>query len=98
MLGINEYVKLILRKKKWTKVKFAEELNKVEAKLGDKRTAPQNVWNRLSGEDNLSPKTLAKYEVALGLPFGTLLDLTPNMPISKKAKKELENYIEKARE
>ena len=43
MINVTDYIKLILQKKKWTNVKLCQELNKIEEKLGDSRTSPQNI-------------------------------------------------------
>lgn len=98
MLSINDYICIVLKKKKWTNTKFVAEINAVERKLGDKRTRPQNISRLFTNEYNISPKTLVKYELALGLPFGTLLNMSPNGPVGKQAKKELQDLIEKVRD
>lgn len=98
MLSLNDYVSIVLKKKKWTNRKFCEEINKIEKRLGDTRTREQNISRLFTNEYNISPKTLVKYELALQLPFGTLLNMSPNGPVSKQAKKELQDLIEKVRD
>ena len=97
MLNINEYIKLILKKKKWTNVKLCEELNKVEIQLGDVRTSPQNITNYLNGYWNFRPKILAKYEKALGLKQGTLVNMVKE-PLTKESQKELKEIMRKINE
>ena len=97
MINVNDYIKLLLKKKKWSNKQLCEELNKIEAKLGDSRTTPQNITNYLNGQHNIRPKWLAKVEVALNLPQNTLISMV-NAPATKEAKKELNELIKKARE
>lgn len=97
MLSVSDYIKLILQKKKWTNVRLCQELNKIEEKLGDSRTSPQNITNYFKGEWAFRPKILVKYEVALGLPLGTLINMVEK-PKSKEGQKELNEIIKKVRE
>ncbi len=97
MLSVNDYIRLLLKKKKWTNKKLCEELNKIEEKLGDKRTTPQNITNYLNGEWAFRPKVLVKYEKALDLPFGTLVNMVKE-PLTKEGKKELKEIIKKVRD
>lgn len=96
MIKVSEYIELILKKKKWSKSHLCKEMNKIEAKLGENRTSPQNITNYLNGYHEIRPKWLVKVEFALQLPFGTLVNLVPP-PISKEAKKELSEFIKKVR-
>lgn len=96
MLTVNDYIKLVLKKKKWTNVRFCQELNKIEEKLGESRTTPQNISNYMHGQWSYRPKVLVKYEVALDLPFGTLINMVKE-PLSPEGKKELKEFIKKVR-
>lgn len=96
MISVSDYIKLLLKKKKWTNVKLCQEINKIEKKLGDSRTSAQNITNYLNGYWEFRPKVLAKYEVALGLEFGTLINMVAP-PSSRESKKELKELIEKIR-
>lgn len=96
-MTVKDYIKLILKKKNWTNTKFCEELNKVNQRIKDKTTHVQNITNMFNEDRNLSPKTLVKMEVALELPFGTLLNIS-KQPLGKDAKRELKSMIEKVRE
>lgn len=97
MLSVNDYIKLILKKKKWTNVRLCQELNKIEEKLGDSRTTKQNITNYLNGYWDFRPKVLAKYEIALNLQQGTLINMVAP-PATKEAQKELKEIIKKVRE
>ena len=97
MLTVNDYIKLILKKKKWTNTKLCHEINKIEVQLGDKKTTPQNITNYLNGYWTFGPKLLVKYEKALGLVEGTLIKMVPK-PSTKAGKQELKDLIEKVRE
>lgn len=97
MLSVNEYIKLILKKKKWTNIKLCEELNKIESQLGDIRTSPQNITNYLNGYWSFRPKVLAKYEKALGVKQGTLINMVKE-PLTKESQKELKEIIRKINE
>lgn len=97
MLNVNDYIKLLLKKKNWTNKKLCEEINKIESKLGDSRTTKQNITNYLNGNHDMRPKWLAKVEVALSLPKGTLINMVAP-PLSKEAQKELKETIKKVRE
>lgn len=97
MLSVNEYIKLILKKKKWTNVRLCKELNKIESQLGDVRTSPQNITNYLNGYCSFRPKVLVKYEKALGLKQGTLVNMVKE-PLTKESQKELKAIIKKIEE
>ena len=45
MITVSDYIKLLLKKKKWTNVRLCEEINKIEKKIGDSRTTKQNITN-----------------------------------------------------
>lgn len=97
MINVSDYIKLILKKKKWTNVKLCEELNKIEEQLGDSRTTPQNISNYFNGLWAFRPKVLVKYEKALGLPVNTLVSMVAP-PISKEGQKELKELMKKVGE
>lgn len=94
MLNVNDYVKLILQKKKWNNTEFCNRLNELETKLGDKKTHPQNMSAYLNGIWPLRPKLLVKWEYVLGLKENTLVSMVSE-PLSKEGKKELKETIEK---
>ena len=95
MMTISDYIKLILKKKDWTNAKFADEINKVNARIGEKKIFPQNITNMLNDDRNVSIKTLVKFEVALGLKQGSLTRLAPNQPMGKEAKRVFDEIKEK---
>lgn len=97
MISVNDYIKLILKKKKWTNVRLCQELNKIESKLGDSKTTPQNITNYLNGYHDIRPKWLTKVEKALDLEQGVLISMVA-LPSSKEAQKELKEIIKKIRE
>ena len=97
MLNVTDYIKLILKKKKWTNVRLCQELNKIEEQLGESRTTPQNISNYLHGQWSFRPKILVKYEKALGLPLNTLVNMVVP-PSSKEGQKELKEMIKKVGE
>jgi transcriptional regulator with XRE-family HTH domain len=94
MIDVSTYIKLVLEKKKWTRTKLCEEINKIEARLGEKRTTNQNITNYLNGMWAFRPKILAKWEQALGLPRGSLINMVAP-PLGKDAKNELRETIER---
>lgn len=96
MLNASEYIQLVLKKKKWSKSHLCKEMNKIEEKLGEARTSPQNITNYLNGYHEIRPKWLVKVEYALKLPFGTLINLVPP-PTTKESKLELSEFIKKVR-
>ena len=96
MITVSDYIKLLLKKKKWTNVRLCEEINKIEKKIGDSRTTKQNITNYLNGYWEFRPKVLVKYEVALGLEYGTLINMVAP-PSSRESKKELKELVEKVR-
>lgn len=97
MLDVTDYIKLILKKKKWTNVRLCQELNKIEEQLGDSRTTKQNITNYLNGYWDFRPKILVKYEKALGLEQGTLISMVAS-PATKESQKELKEIMKKVRE
>jgi transcriptional regulator with XRE-family HTH domain len=94
MLNITEFIKIVLKKKNWTNQRLCDEINKIEEKIGDKRTSKQNITNYLNGYYEFGPKTAIKYEKALNLEQGTLLNMIPS-PKTKNYKKEIEEFIKK---
>lgn len=101
MLNVSEYIQLILKKKKWTLQRFADEINKVKQKVGiTSITTPQNISNFLKQVDNqhiLRPKMLCLWEKALGLSQNTLVSMVAP-PSSKDGKKELKEIMKKVGE
>lgn len=98
MINVNEYIQLILKKKKWTLTKFADEINKVKKQVGiDSKTTVQNISNFLKQVDNkhiLRPKQLCIWERALGLTPYTLINMVE--PIAtKESQKELKELMKK---
>ena len=90
---------MVLQKKNWTNVRFCDEINKIEDKLGDKRTSYQNISNYLNnpdGEHNIGYKMALKMEKALGLPDDTLLKMVKN-PITDISKRDFNNLKKKVR-
>lgn len=92
MINVNNYIKLVLRKKGWTNIKLCNELNKIEEKIGDTRTTKQNITNYLNGYHRIGPKWLVKVEKALNLPKGTLINMI-SLPSTKEGEKELNKII-----
>lgn len=97
MLNVNDYIKIILKKKHWTHTRLCQELNKIEKHLGDARTTRQNITNYFNGMWSFGPKVLAKYEGALGLEPYTLINMVKE-PITKTRKKDLDELIKKISE
>ena len=97
MISVIDYIKLVLKKKNWTNQRLCDELNKIESQLGESRTSRQNISNYLNGQWDFRPKVLVKYELALGLPVGTLIKMVAP-PLTKNGQKELEETIKKVRE
>ena len=96
MINVANYIQMLLEKKKWTKVKLCDEINKIEKELGEKRTVPQNINSYLNGTWAFRPKILAKWEKALGLKEGTLMNMVMP-PLTKEGKDELRETINKLR-
>lgn len=100
MITVNDYIRLILKKKNWTLNKFAEEINKVKLKADiSSKTTPQNISNFLNQVDEghvLRPKQLVIWEKALDLPYNTLLHMV-ELPKSKDGIEELNKLKEKVR-
>ena len=94
MLDVADYIKFILKKKNWTNTRLCQEINKIEEQLGESRTTKQNITNYLNGYYNFRPKILVKYEKALGLQQGTLLNMV-SQPVTKESKKEVQELIKK---
>ena len=101
MLNVNEYIKLILKKKKWTHKQFANAINEIKRKVDlDGKITPQNISNFLNQTDDkhiLRPKQLCIWEKALGLNQGTLMSMVAP-PSTKEAKKELNEIMKKVGE
>lgn len=100
MISVNDYIKTLLKKKKWTLKQFAEEINKVKLEINiTTKTTPQNISNFLNQVDDkhiLRPKQLVIWEKALGIPYDSLLNMV-ELPKSKDGIKELEELKKKVR-
>ena len=97
MMDIREYLCLYLDKKKINRTELTKKINNVEKKLGETRTVIANVTNYLNGYHPLRFKTLAKWEVALGLLEGSLYKCV-SPPSSSEGEKEFREYLKKLRE
>lgn len=94
MIHITDYIQLLLKKKKWTLQRFADEINLVKKQVGiDSITTKQNISNYLNNHV-LSPKTLCLWEKALDLPTGTLMNMV-EPPLTKEGKKELKDLMKR---
>ena len=96
MMNVANYISILLEKKGWNKVKLCDEINKIEKELGEKRTVPQNVVQYLNGTYAFRPKVLAKWEKALGLKEGTLMNMVLP-PSSREGREELNETINRLR-
>lgn len=96
MINVSDYIKMLLEKKGWTRVKLCDEINKIEKELGEKRSDRQIVTAYLNGTWAFRPKILAKWEKALGLKEGTLMNMVMP-PITKEGKEELRKTLENLR-
>ncbi len=94
MLNVTDYIKMLLKKKKWTNTRLCQEINKIEELLGDSRTTNQNITNYLNGYHSIRPKWLVKVEKALNLPQGFLVNMV-EQPATKEAKRELKDLMKK---
>lgn len=101
MIDVRDYIQLLLKKKKWTLQRFADEINKVKQKVGiTSITTPQNISNFLKQVDNqhiLRPKQLCIWEKALDLPQNTLVSMVAP-PSSKEGQKELKEIMKRINE
>ena len=97
MIDVNEYIKILLKKRKWTLQQFADNINLVKKKIGiDSITTKQNISNFLNQVDNkhtVRPKQLCIWEKALGLSQGTLINMVA--PVGKEGQKELKKLMKK---
>lgn len=99
MLSINEYIDLVLTKKRMTRRDFCREINKIEEKLGEKKTNYQNITNYLSNADdnhNIGYKMALKMEKALNLPNDTLLNMV-KLPLTSEAERDFNKLKEEVR-
>ena len=96
MLNVSNVIDLILKKKGWSKSDLCRALNKLEARLGEARTSIPVITGYFNDKDAFRPKVLAKWEIALDLPEGTLMKMVAP-PITKEGKEELKNTIERLR-
>ena len=99
MMNIREYIDLILSKKKITRREFCNKINKIEEKLGEKKTNYQNITNYLNGTDdkhNIGYKMALKMEKALDLPNDTLINMVKN-PLTPDVAKDFDKLKKKVR-
>lgn len=99
MLNIREYIILVLHKKKMTRADFCKKINKIEDKLGEKKSTNQNITNYLNGTDdkhNIGYKMALKMEKALDLPDDTLINMVKS-PMTPDVIKDFNNMKKKVR-
>lgn len=100
MINVSDYIQMILKKKKWTLQKFADEINKVKKQVGiESKTTKQNISNFLKQVDDkhiLRPKQLCLWERALGLAPYTLINMVETIA-TKEGQKELKEIMKKVR-
>lgn len=99
MMNIREYIDLVLSKKKMTRAEFARKINKIEEKLGEKKSNYQNITNYLNGTDdkhNIGYKMALKMEKALDLPNDTLINMVKS-PMTPDVIKDFNKLKEKVR-
>ncbi|MCI9585251.1 MAG: helix-turn-helix transcriptional regulator [Bacilli bacterium] len=98
MISVNEYIDILLKKKGWSRRQLCEQINIVEEQAGlRERTMPQNITNYLNGYHQITPRWLVKVEVALGLPYDTLVNMV-EQPKTYNGAKVLEEFKEKIRQ
>lgn len=93
MINVSDYIRMILDKKGWSHIQLCREINKIESNLGERRTHNEDISNYLNGRWAFRPKILAKWEVALGLKEGTLINMVAP-PITNEGKEELRKTLE----
>ena len=99
MMNIREYIDLVLMKKKITRREFCNKINKIEEKLGEKKTNFQNITNYLNGTDdkhNIGYKMALKMEKALDLPDDTLINMVKS-PLTPDVIKDFNELKKKVR-
>ena len=99
MMNIREYIIIVLEKKKMTRREFCNKINKIEEKLGEKKTNYQNITNYLNGTDdkhNIGYKMALKMEKALDLPNDTLINMVKN-PLTPDVAKDFDKLKKKVR-
>lgn len=99
MMSIRDYITLVLDKKRLTRRDFCLKINKIEEKLGEKKTTTQNITNYLNGTDdehNIGYKMALKMEKALELPDDTLINMVKN-PLTPDVIKDFDKLKKKVR-
>lgn len=99
MMNIRDYVIMVLEKKKMTRAEFTRRINKIEEKIGEKKSTNQNITNYLNGTDdkhNIGYKMALKMEKALDLPNDTLINMVKN-PITPDVAKDFDRLKKKVR-
>ena len=91
MIDVREYLKLVMEKKHLSQKDVVEKLNIIEQQHNEKKTHFQNLSEYLRDGLPFRPKFLVKLEVALDLPYGTLVNMV-SPPSSREGKKELERW------
>jgi transcriptional regulator with XRE-family HTH domain len=91
MIDVKEYLLLVMKKKGLSQAEVVRKLNIVEKEHGEKQSHLQNLNEYLRDGLPFRPKYLIKLEVALELPYGTLVNMVAP-PLSKEGKKELDRW------
>lgn len=89
MIDVRQYILLILEKKKMTQRELVDRINEIENKHNERNIRFQNISEYLRDGVPFRPKLLIKIELALNLPYGTLVNMVAP-PLSKEGREELE--------
>ena len=91
MIDVREYLLLVMKKKGLNQADVVKRMNEIEREHGEKKTCVQNFNEYIREGLPFRPKYLVKLEVALELPYGTLVNMV-SQPSSKEGKLELERW------
>lgn len=89
MIDVRQYILLLLEKKKMTQRELVNRINDIEVEHKERKIHFQNLSEYLRDGLPFRPKLLIKIELALDLPYGTLVNMVAP-PLSKDGKEELE--------
>lgn len=91
MIDVRQYIQLVMEKKGLTQSELVRRINAIEKEHNEKRLHLQNLNECLNERLPFRPKLLIKIELALELPYGTLVNMVMP-PLSKSGKEELEKW------
>jgi hypothetical protein len=96
MLSVGTMIQIIMKKKNLTKRDVLNRMNELDLGLG-KPLLINHVYEIIDGNEKMGPIWAKRFEIALDLPKGRMMELANIKRISKGELKKIEELEQKAK-